>query len=233
MPERLPRISQTFLPLIFAAASGCFNATSNSRPEISLLGLSGAQSIIAASCAEWKSKVPSASDGTFLLTLAAGQVNVFCYNMATTPLEYLAFARSVSSGFPNSNYTYAASPPAGGWRRSFDRVRFFPDTLQVSITDNTFASDSCTTPPCNNPYHQARYAEAAGCGNEDGTGNVDMIGLPFVVNTSQFAQNGAGPYNCTVTPSSSGQVLNLTGNGGCGWMSPDTGTQRLQLSWGP
>ncbi|MCE9599411.1 MAG: hypothetical protein K8S54_15710 [Spirochaetia bacterium] len=202
-------------------------------PEISLLGVSILQSAAPhASCAEWN-QAGALTDGDYLLTLSGGTVTVFCFSMTSSPAEYLTFTKSPSTGFPNSNYTYAASPPAGGWRKSYSRARFYPATLEIDGSDATFSTESCTTPPCSNPYHAAAYAQAAGCGAENGTGNIDLAGFSFTADPAQFAQNGAGPYNCTATGSSANTVVDLTGNGGCGWIQPSAGNGRLQLMWIP
>ncbi|MGH3573313.1 MAG: hypothetical protein ACRDS0_38245 [Pseudonocardiaceae bacterium] len=64
------------------------------------------------------------------------------------------------------------------------------------------------------------YGVAMSCtSNPDGQGNIDLRGTSFTV-ADTFDVGGAGASG-SATPSSGNQVIDLTGGGFCGWITPD------------
>ena len=98
-------------------------------------------------------------------------------------------------------------------------MRLDPATLVIDTNDQTFAtSTGSLNHPGGGQVTSMPYGSAMSCqGGPAGIGNVDLTGTPFTV-ASTFAVAG---FNATgsVVPSSAGQVVGLTGGGGCGWAS--------------
>lgn len=172
------------------------------------------------SCDDHKAADPGAVDGEY--TLYAGgdpqkPWKAYCADMAGMPKTYLTLVNTTNANF--SQYTAGGASPGTNVRTSFTKVRIDPATLQVDPNDLTFATSTGSLLHSNNPVTSMPYASAADCvvgGSSTGVGNVDLIGLPFVVAPDQFNLTGFQSGG-TTTYGVGGRKVNLTGGGYCGF----------------
>jgi len=188
---------------------------------------------LAASCAELAGQ-GVAQDGAQTLHLdhdSTVPYLAYCASMATTPETYLELVNTSLDTDHLAAFNFGRIATGGNYNFANDevtryqRVRFDPATLQIDVTDSTFSVTSGQALPI--PY--VDYGFAGACGGPNGTFNIDLRGLPFKVDltaTTWTANQSSGPgvssnpYGDSVAPSSDDQVVNGTGNGGCGAWSP-------------
>ena len=183
-----------------------------------------------ADCADIKAANPAAADGEYLIVPNLKPFRVYCHDMGGSPREYLSLANT-GGGFNYSLYGNVAGGPPANVTTHYTRIRIDPATLLVNIGDQTFSAsagwDCCIgwTPVVSMPY-----AQASSCwgGADPGSANVDLTGLPFIVD-DVFTVRGWGPYgsaNGTNLPEDfsavaiQSAVVNLTGGGFCGGIGP-------------
>ena len=171
------------------------------------------------SCAEVRALNPSAPDGDYLISPAGFQFQVYCFDMAGTPREYLTLVHTGSS----SNFAQYFADPTDYVVTHYTRIRLDPATLLIDISDQTFASSTLTGHVGNGPitvtsmpYGVAMACQ--GCGLAGGGANVDVRGLPFKVANTWVL--GGACASGTTTLSANDQVVDVTGGGYCGWNSP-------------
>jgi len=186
---------------------------------------------LAQDCATIKSVNPWAGDGDYIIAPAGNVFVVYCHNMATVPTEYL---RLVNTG-DGVNYSAfggeSSAPPANVVTTMYTKIRFDPSSFLVDIADQTFAVSSgidCCIGPI--PITSMPYATASDClapGSAQGKANVDLTGLPFIVDDT-FTVAGFDPLGCA-NGSCGGEfasfpilapVVDLTGGGFCGGIAP-------------
>jgi hypothetical protein len=158
-------------------------------------------------CALLKQQNPALGDGTYTFDVSGHQVDIYCYNMAQNPTEYLSLAKT------GTNYNYSTyAPDQTTW---YTKVRFYPDTLTVDPQDATFATTVGTDVQ---NFPTVPWATAEDCidyGSHAGTANVDLTGTPFALAPNQLTTQGWYPAGSV----SYGQLLktaDLTGGGYCG-----------------
>jgi hypothetical protein len=106
---------------------------------------------------------------------------------------------------------------------NYQKVRLDVATLLVDIGDQTFATSTGSLAHSGGsetvtsmPYGVAM--DCKGGGSHTGLANIDLTGMPFnVIDT--FTVGGYIPAG-TATFSSNDQVVNPTGGGYCGWITP-------------
>jgi len=184
-------------------------------------------------CAAIAEANPKAGDGEYLISPGGKTFSVYCHDMAGTPREYLTLVNTGGS------YNYSLHGFVGGPNAPvtthYTRIRIDPATLLVNIGDQTFSTsegyDCCygTTPVTSMPY--ANAASCDGWFGRMGSANVDLTGLPFIVD-DVFTVGGwytRGSANSGYVFAFAGQmipiavqgaIVNTTGGGGCGATSP-------------
>ncbi len=194
-------IGLTALALVFG---GTLN-TNASLPE-------SAADIVAAN--------PDAPDGVYAIYPNGQMFDVYCYDMAGTPKEYLELIY-LGSGFNFGQYTAGGASPGTSVRTNYEKVRLDPATLLVDIGDQTFATSTGSLPHGPTQVTSMPYGVAMSCVspyNAAGIANIDLRGTPFnVVDT--FVVGGYLPAG-DATFSSDYQVVDITGGGYCGWNTP-------------
>ena len=169
-----------------------------------------------------------AGDGDYTIQPRGQQpFEVFCDNMEGTPREYLTFA---ATGPGENVASYGAGAPAVGTdvATKFTRVRLNPPSLLVDIADRTYStsSGSLTHPDAglgnptvlNMPYGTAMACNSTAADN--GIANIDLTGTPFFVDDT-FTPVGTSSSSFGGAAFSAGdQVVDIEGNGFCGWRTP-------------
>ncbi len=158
-----------------------------------------------ASCAEITAADPGAVDGTYAITVLGQSLDVWCADMATTPVEYLTLTGTNLS-------TYAGWGTSGS--TSYDRVRLQLPTaagepFSVVRSDSRFATVS---------GGGAAFAGAGSCSWQRGTFDVDLRGTPFALDAGELAVYGwlaSGPITQVGPQQLSGWV-----EGDCGSIGP-------------
>ncbi|HLL00472.1 MAG TPA: LamG-like jellyroll fold domain-containing protein [Myxococcaceae bacterium] len=186
----------------------------------------------ATTCAEVRAQSPGAGDGTYSLMLGSQQVEVYCHNMASTPLEYLTLPKTGST----TNYSYYGkgqyTAPTGltTW---FSKVRFEPATLRLRLDDYTFSTSQGWANFGGRYDYSAPLATAADCVHDfsqTGRSNIDLTGTPFDI-VDQFKVEGyAGAGSANFSGS---QIVNLTGGGFCGGIGVPGAMLKLTLRPAP
>ncbi|NVJ19705.1 hypothetical protein HUW62_00445 [Myxococcus sp. AM011] len=172
------------------------------------------------SCEELKDAYGYSGDNEYTLYIN-GNPNkpwqVWCRNMAGTPLDYLVLRNVGASNY--SQYTAGGASPGISVRTSYSRLRIDPLNLYVVITDRTFTTSTGGLLHGNSvPVNSMPYATAMSCdGTASGMANLDLRGTSFSVSSNPFALSGYVPVGNTQVINA--QVFNLTGGGWCGWNS--------------
>jgi len=175
-------------------------------------------SVVVASCAAMKAALGAAAvDGEYVLYLD-GDVNkpvaIWCAGMASTPAEYLTLPNQTKANF-STDYNLVTT--------QYLRVRIDLTKLTIDPNDETFATSTGSDPNAGNPLHSVDFGSAYSCQGSPsllGTANIDLTGTPFAVAPNQFGIAGAGATG-NVAYSSNNQVVNLQGEGFCGWAAPN------------
>jgi hypothetical protein len=174
-----------------------------------------------ASCADIKSHVPGATDGSYTLYLGADAAKpwqVYCARMAGVPGEYLTLSA------PNfSQYTAGGLSPGTNVKTTYSKVRFDPVAMKIDISDRSFAASSGmlnhnnTTPVTSMPYCTAM--DCAGANSQTGVALVDLAGTAFTLDFSaKFVFAGGSPAASFVRTAD--RQLTIHGGGSCGWAGP-------------
>ncbi|MGH3548983.1 MAG: GON domain-containing protein, partial [Pseudonocardiaceae bacterium] len=164
---------------------------------------------------------PTAPDGTYTLLNGGKGLTLYCFDMAGTPREYVTLVNT-GTGTNFSQYTAGGASPGTDVRTTFSKLRIYPATLTVDIGDLTFATSTGSLDHAGSGTQVTSmpYGVAMSCtSNPDGLGNIDLRGTSFTV-ADTFDVGGAGASG-SATPSSGNKVIDLTGGGFCGWITPD------------
>lgn len=177
-----------------------------------------------ATCAEIADAVVNAWDGHYTLYVGhdlSKPWTAYCHDMSSSPAEYLSLVNTgTSANF--SQYT-AGAGQGTNVRTQYTKVRVDPATLNVDIGDQTFATSTGQLSHGSETVTSMPFGVAMSCdGSASGVGNIDLTGLPFAVATSEFVVGGWMPSG-TSTYSASNRVVNLTGGGYCGHITPTPG----------
>ena len=171
-------------------------------------------------CQDIHNKNPHARDGNYELYNNGNLFTVFCYDMRGTPREYIdLWARGMDVNF--SQYTAGGASPGTNVRTTFTKLRIDPSTLTVDIGDLTFARSTGSTVNGSTAVTSMPYGTAMSCTSPqsaNGTGNIDLRGTPFQLDNT-FAVSGFEAVG-SATVRSHRQVVNLSGGGYCGWITP-------------
>ncbi len=174
------------------------------------------------------------ADGDYLISPAKGvQFTVYCKDVGMgMPKDYLTLVRS-GGNYNFSQYTVGGCVSGTSVRVSFSKIRIDPRTLMVDIMDLTFATTTGQlTDIYGNVITQVPYAVATSCewcgGGGTGIANIDLTGMPFVVDNLFFlwgccpmgSVNGV-PLIPSQLTQVSGKVVDLTGGGYGGFTGPD------------
>lgn len=181
----------------------------------------GGHDCLARSCAGIRQGDPTAVDGEYTLYVGGDPAKpwlAYCADMATAPAEYLALpGRADGQNF--SQYTAGGASPGTDVRTRYELLRIDPETLRVDIGDQRFAhSTGALDHSGHTPVTSMPFGVAMSCGGI-GVANIDLTDTPFVV-ASTFAQTGAGSAG-QATISSDAKIVDLTGEGFCGWTAPE------------
>lgn len=174
-----------------------------------------------ATCADIHTANPTAPDGNYDLVDSGKAVPVYCFDMTGTPREYINLMNTgTNTNF--SQYTAGGASPGTNVRTTFTKLRIDPATLTVDIGDLTFATSTGSLSHSGTPVTSMPYGVAMSCISPfaaGGAGNIDLTGTPFTVtdgfNVGGFLSSG------TATPSPDNKVIDLTGGGFCGWITPN------------
>lgn len=172
------------------------------------------------SCQDIRNSIPNAPDGNYLLFNNGNLFTVYCYKMATNPSEYVDLGQT-GQNVNFSQYTAGGAAPGTNVRTTFTKLRIDPATLTVDIGDLTFASSAGSLQQGSATVTSMPYGVAFSCitpGDAAGLGNINLLNTPFQVNNT-FAVAGFEAAG-SATVSSSDQVVDLSGGGYCGWISP-------------
>lgn len=155
---------------------------------------------------------------------------VFCYQMATTPTEYLTLSAAAMANVGR----YSAALPAIAVTTEYQRVRFDPAKLQIICDDQTFTTPSKVTLPYNGISVSAvPFGVAIACVGSSAVGRIDLSGTAFAVPMSALAVSGGSPGMTQAKFSMNDQVVALAAQGSCGHLSPTPlVSQQLSLSSG-
>jgi hypothetical protein len=174
------------------------------------------------SCADIKSHVSGAADGTYTLYLGADTHKPWqahCAGMANTPHEYLSLI-----GMNFAQYTQGGKSPGTDVRTTYTKVRFDPATLKVDISDRSFATSNGTlnhdggTQVTSMPYSVAM--DCAGNNSKNGVAQIDLSATSFaLIGASQFVKDGNNPGGTVQIPPDK-QHATINGGGNCGWAGP-------------
>lgn len=170
------------------------------------------------SCKAIHDVLPDAPDGNYTLRTGTIEVTVYCYDMAGTPREYLNLVHT-GPGANFAQYTAGGAAPGTNVRTSFTKLRVNPGTLTVDIGDLTFAWSTGRLTHSGSEVTSMPYGVAMSCtGQSNGAGRIDLRGTPFIV-TNAFVPGGFQASGQALV-SSSKTVVQLSGGGYCGWISP-------------
>jgi hypothetical protein len=160
-------------------------------------------------------------DGPYVMALPAAVGGGHYPGYCLGGLEYLTLPH------PEKN---TSSFPLGGvatgkpLTTTFERLRFYPETLQVDATDLTFATSvgAVVVGGYSGGAVQSSlpYGVAASCtSSASGAASIDLAGTGLGLVSGQF---GPGGYEggCTVDASPDGLTTTLGGGGNCGWCGP-------------
>jgi hypothetical protein len=215
-------------------AIGAIMGISRFRTSASLLALSAAllaigeipahaapaTSTLFGNCQDIKNLIPGAGDGNYVLFDNDTLFTVYCNDMAGTPSEYISLAET-GQGLNYSQYTAGGASPGTNVQTTFTKLRINPATMTVDIGDLTFASSTGSTSNGSTTITSMPYGVAMSCTapqTADGVANIDLQNTPFQVDNS-FAVGGFEATGAA-TVSADNQVVNLTGGGYCGWITP-------------
>ncbi|MCB8981855.1 MAG: hypothetical protein H6657_30985 [Ardenticatenaceae bacterium] len=190
------------------------------------------------SCAMLKAQQPRAEDGPQTIYLQGRTaVTLYCYNMATTPQEYLTLPATASG----ANYSLI-SYPEGAIITQYEKVRLNPSSLIIDPTDKTFANLANSLAGYNTivveqlasyPVILSDFAVATGCNRNQpdaplGRANIDLTGTPFVLSPDITFTSFGGEVTESISElSADGKVVNLAVNGRCGVIQPATPIQLI------
>jgi len=179
-----------------------------------------ADPLIPGTCQDIHHQNPLAKDGNYILYNNGNLFTVFCYDMTGTPREYINLAMT-GAGQNFSQYTAGGASPGTNVRTTFTRLRIDPATLTVDIGDLTFATSTGSLMQGGTAVTSMPYGAAMSCASPqtaNGVGNIDLRDTPFKVDNT-FAVAGYQATG-TATVGSDDQVVNLSGGGYCGWITP-------------
>jgi hypothetical protein len=179
------------------------------------------EGIAYASCQEIHDAFPAAPDGDYLLSNAGRVFEVYCDGMDSSPLEYLTLWDSDEN---YAQFTAGGASPGTNVRTLYSRVRLLPDTWQIDIADQRYASSTGSIGQEPDAVTSMPYGVAVDCvshGSATGLARIDLRATPFRVSDT-FVQCGYAAGG-SVTFSEEDQVVDLTGGGYCGWTQPDPG----------
>lgn len=191
-----------------------------------LLAMSAAPAVAApvrwvfGSCDDIRDHILRAPDGKYILSNSDTIFTVYCHDMTGVPREYIDLTRTGTT-MNFAQYTAGGAAPGTNVRTSFTRLRIDPATLTVDIGDLTFASSTGSLRHGDQTVTAMPYGVAMSCQRSAGTegaGNITLQGTPYQV-TSTFVTAGYLPGGAAVV-SQGNQVVDLTGGGVCGWISP-------------
>ena len=167
---------------------------------------------------------PSAVDGVYTLYTSAAIFDAYCYDMAGSPREYLELV-NIGSAFNFSQYTAGSASPGTDVRTNYTKVRIDPATLLVDIGDQDFSTSTGSLTHGGTPVLSMPYGVAMDCmggWSQTGIANIDLRNTLFAVDDTFIVGGSAAAGSSTF--SSGDQVVNLTGGGFCGWITPSPWT---------
>jgi Leucine-rich repeat (LRR) protein len=174
------------------------------------------------SCQDIHNAFPYADDGDYVIQTDSNAFQVFCFDMAGTPVEYLTLADPASNF---AQYTAGGySEPGTDVRTEYSRVRLLPDTLKIDIRDQRYVSSNGGSLKHGGSdiwVTSVYYGVAMDCRGDSsaqGVARIDLRGTPFTVD-DPFMQCGWHPGG-SATFSEGHQVVVLTGGGECGSVQP-------------
>lgn len=201
------------------------------------------------SCADIKSRVAGAADGTYTLYLGGDSRKPWqahCAGMANIPHEYLSL-----TGMNFAQYTHGGNSPGMDVRTTFTKVRFDPATMKIDSSDRSFATSTGTlnhsgsgTMVTSMPYGVAM--DCIGNNSTAGVAQIDLTGTSFTLSNGNVFIRGGNHAAGNVQPSSDNRRATISGGGDCGWVGPmsiptnpfndnvsSTNSTLLQLSYAP
>lgn len=191
------------------------------------------------SCAELQ-QLGNQIDGDYTLYVNGftdSPYTAFCYNMATTPTEYLTLSAAAMANVGR----YSAALPTVAVTTEYQRARFDPSKLQIICDDQTFTTPSKVTLPYNGMSVSAvPFGVAIACVGSSAVGRIDLSGTAFAVPMNALAVSGGSPGQTQAKFSMNDQVVVLAAQGSCGHLSPTplasqqlspSSGQRLQLKY--
>jgi|KBSMisStandDraft_5_1062788.scaffolds.fasta_scaffold244418_2 hypothetical protein len=197
------------------------------------LGLDAYAQGLAPDCAAIHEANPAAPDGDYIISPGGKTFRVYCYDMAGSPREYLTLVNT-GGNFNYALYGNVGGGPPANVTTHYMKIRLDPATLLVNVADQTFSSsagfDCCIGPT---PVVSMPYAHASSCDGwkDDGRANVDLTGLPFIVDdvftlrgwfSAGSANSGVAfePFDLAANFAVQSAIVNVTGGGGCGGTGP-------------
>jgi hypothetical protein len=210
-----------------------FDGDGNSQAQVDIGGLERVNTTQAASCAQLKTQAASAQDGSYPLYSAANARYwvAYCKDMASTaPKAYLLLDKlGASQNYASYVANTSAHPGDVDLISRYAAVLVDESTLQIQVSDTTFATHTGHITHGTTPWTSIEYARAMSCrgaNDQSGSANVDLRGTPFRVAPDQFVVAGYQAAGSN-TYSASDQVVALTGGGYCGYSQATGGTIQL------
>lgn len=137
----------------------------------------------------------------------------YCYNMMTTPAEYL----TLNPGGQNNVSRFVAVIPVS---TDYQRVRFDPKTQQVVCDDQTFAQSRGATLYNGAGVGSVPFGVTVACVNGRISGQIDLSATPFAVPPSAMAVTGSDPQTTQPTFMMNDQIVLMNSQGNCGHITP-------------
>ena len=145
-------------------------------------------------------------------------------DLATSPTTWLAlqFDATTNFSFEPGAASEAAGPTTAGFGllTLFQRVRFEPESSRIFVQDarHATASGFVSAEGVRTRGYFGVTRECVGDGSSEGRANVDLMGLPFALDSMWSARGlmaRGGERNRTT------QRVDLVGGGNCGGVFPD------------
>lgn len=158
-------------------------------------------------------------------------MSLYCHEMNTSkPSEYITL-QQVGETANYSRYTYED----GEIMVTFEKIRVDPFSLVVDITDRTFAKTVDTR--IEQEFDPPDFGSAKGCtalqsNPVAGQANVNLTGTQYALPAveSLFVAEGKGLVTQSVIESEEGLTLDLSVNGACGWLFPQSDLKLLLIN---
>jgi hypothetical protein len=211
-----------------SAGSGCAfveaaPVVNDPRATVPLAGYHLPLAYAPVTCAQIKALGAGAGDGLYTLFVGGDSLRqwpAYCAGMAGTPAEYLPLPPPTSV---STKVNFAQLISAGQTvETTFNRVRINPTTLQVDISDKTFATSTGMASANGHAIASVSFGVAASCDSATtAKAQVSTAGTYMTVSLpNQWVTGGVGPTGSASYASGYSIAITGSGSGGCNWTVP-------------